>query len=144
MPLWMVDKPPYTVEVSDADRESAPPGETLPRRHPKAKDGLLTRPAEGVDTLFDLVRRTADLYGPQGKGIATRRLLKVHTETKKVKKVVDGQQTEVDKEWQFFELSPYTVTTYKEYETLILQVGAGLRKIGLASPDRVHLFASTR
>ena len=63
---------------------------------------------------------------------------------KKVQKVVDGHVTEVDKEWQYFELSPYHTLTYAEYETLIVQVGAGLRKLGLSSPDRLHLFASTR
>jgi long-chain acyl-CoA synthetase len=51
---------------------------------------------------------------------------------------------EVDKQWTYFELSGYSYLTFKEYETLVLQMGAGLRKLGLVKDDRIHLFASTR
>jgi long-chain acyl-CoA synthetase len=140
MPLHMVDKPPYTIDAPGAEAKE---GETLPRRHIKAKDGLWTVPEEGVNTVFDIVKRASEKYG-QDKGISTRKTIKIHRETKKITKIVGGQPQEVDKEWQYFELSPYKLTTYTEYETLILQVGAGLRKLGLSSPDRIHLFASTR
>ena len=104
MPLHMVSRPPFTIPSP-----SAPPvaGETLPRRHPKAKDGLLERPAEGVDTLFDIISRSAELY-PESHAVGSRTLERVHRETKQVPKVgADGAVTQVDKEWTYFQLSAY-------------------------------------
>lgn len=140
LPLFPVEKPPYTI---DAPGYEPVEGETIPRRHPKAKDGLLTRPSPDVSTNFELLQRTVQKY-PNEPAVGSRKLLKTHKEMKKVPKVVDGQVTEVEKEWTFFELSDYSFMTYKEYETLVLQVGAGLRKLGLSHHEKVHLFASTR
>ncbi|KAK4190986.1 hypothetical protein QBC35DRAFT_45594 [Podospora australis] len=139
IPLFKVQKPPYTIDAPGAVRVE---GETLPRRHPKARDGLLERPALGVFTTFDILKRSTDLYGNE-PAIGTRDLVKVHKETKKIPKVVDGKTTQVDKEWTYFELSDYTYITYKEYHDLVLQVGAGLRKMGLNANDRLHIFATT-
>jgi long-chain acyl-CoA synthetase len=140
LPLYPVEKPPYTVE---APGYAPVPGETIPRRHPKAKNGLVTRPAPEVATNFDLLTRSAKTY-PDEPAVGSRKLLKTHTELKKVPKVVDGQVQQVEKEWTFSELSDYTYLTYREYETLVLQVGAGLRKLGLSPHEKVHLFATTR
>jgi long-chain acyl-CoA synthetase len=60
-----------------------------------------------------------------------------------VQKVVDGVTKEVDKEWTFFELSGFSFLTYSEYDKMVLQVGAGLRKLGLDPGDKLHVFAST-
>ncbi|KAL2264653.1 hypothetical protein VTJ83DRAFT_7163 [Remersonia thermophila] len=138
-PLRKVHKPPYTIE---APGYKPVPGETLPRRHPKAKDGLLERPAEDVDTAFDLLRRSAKLYAHE-PAIGSRKLLHTHKETKKVPKVVDGRTVEVDKEWTYYELSDYSYRTYHEYFAHVLQVGSGLRKLGLEAKDRVFIFAAT-
>lgn len=140
MPLNAVHRPPYTVEAPGYEKI---PGETIPRRHPRAKNGLLNKPADDVHTVFDIIRRSARLY-PNHNAVGTRKLIKLHKELKKVKKVVDGETKEVDKEWSFFELTPYTFLTHKEYEQRILQIGAGLRKLGLDSEHKLHLFASTR
>ncbi|KJZ71152.1 hypothetical protein HIM_09451 [Hirsutella minnesotensis 3608] len=139
MPLAQVHKPPFTIE---SPGYKPVPGETIPRRHPRAKGGLLNRPADDVKTVFDIVRRSAKKY-PNHKSVGARKLIKLHREMKKIKKTVDGQVQEVEKEWQLFELSPFTFLTYKEYETLVLQLGSGLRKIGLTPEHRLHLFATT-
>jgi len=139
LPLYTVQKGPYTVEAPGYEPV---PGETIPRRHPKAKNGLLTRPAPEVSTNYDLLRRSADKYSNE-PAVGSRKLLETHTELKKVTKLVDGQPKEVEKEWTFFELSDYSYLTYREYETLVLQVGAGLRKLGLSPHEKVHLFATT-
>lgn len=139
IPLCKVQKPPYTIEAPGYEPVE---GETIPRRHPKAKDGLLERPALGVFTTFDILKRSTDLYGDE-PAIGTRKLIKVHKEKKKIPKAVDGKTTEVDKEWTFFELSDYTYLTYREYFDLIQQIGAGLRKVGLSAKDRLHIFATT-
>ncbi|KAK3955083.1 hypothetical protein QBC32DRAFT_334606 [Pseudoneurospora amorphoporcata] len=139
VPLHFIQKPPFTVEDPNAQPI---PGETIPRRHPKAKDGLITRPAPGVNTTLDLLTRTVELYGDE-RAIGSRKLIKLHKHVKKVPKVVDGETVMVDKEWQYFELTPYSYITYGEYFTTVKQIGAGLRKLGLEPTDRLHMFATT-
>ncbi|CAJ2505204.1 Uu.00g125980.m01.CDS01 [Anthostomella pinea] len=139
LPLHMVQKPPFMVTAPGASEVE---GETKPYRHVKAKDGFVTRPAPHIATVYDLFTNSAKVYGDK-PAIGARRLIKTHTDTKKVPKVVDGVKTEVEKKWNYFELSPYEFLTYKEYETRALRVGAGLRKLGLDPSDKLHLFAST-
>lgn len=137
----MTNKPPFTVEVPGS---SPVPGETIPRRSIRSPEKLLVSPDEdNIATVFDIVRSSAKRYGDR-KAVGSRKLIKKHNETKKVKKMVDGKIQEVDKMWTYFELSGYSYLSFKEYETLVLQLGAGLRKLGLKAQDRVHLFASTR
>lgn len=131
---------PFTVEASGYE---AVEGETLPRRHPKSKDKLTTTPSDDVTTIFDILKRSADKFG-NAKAVGTRRLMKTHYENKKVKKTVDGVTTEVDKKWTYYELSGYSYLSFVEYECIVLDIGAGLRKLGLAKDDRLHLFAGTR
>ncbi|CAK7567045.1 MAG: long-chain fatty acid-CoA ligase [Sporothrix epigloea] len=138
-PLHAVDKAPYTVEVPGAHRA---PGETVSRRHPKARDGLLERPSPDVDTVFSLVRYSGTKYS-QEPAIGSRSFVGIHKEIKKVSKVIDGEVRQVDKEWAFFELSDYTYTTYGDYFQLVLKVGAGLRRLGLNRLEKLHIFAST-
>ena len=140
MPLKQVRKPPFTIESPGYDEV---PGETKPRRHPRAKDGLITSPAEGVNTVFDIIKRSASVW-PDGQAVGSRKLIQMHTETKKVQKNIDGEVQEVEKKWQLFELSPFTFMTYKDYLQYALDLGAGLRKLGLAAGDRLHLYAATR
>lgn len=138
-PLHFVQKPPFTVQ---APGELANEGETAPLRHFKAKDGLIDIPASGIRTVFELIKDSVEKF-PRKNAVGSRNLVKVHREVKKVPKMVDGVAQEVDKEWQYFELSPYVYTTYADYEKMVLQVGAGLRKLGLAPHDKLHIFAST-
>ena len=132
--------PPFSVEVPGYEPIK---GETIPRRHPVAKEKLVSTPSDDVRTIFDILKRSADKYG-NAKALGSRRLIKTHHETKKVTKIVEGVSKEVDKNWTYFELSEYSYISYVEYEKLALDVGAGLRKLGLAKGDRVHLFAGTR
>ncbi|KAI1132893.1 acetyl-CoA synthetase-like protein [Nemania abortiva] len=139
LPLHMVQKPPFMVQDMSVPEIE---GESRPYRHIKAKNGFLTRPSPDVTTVYDLITSTAKKYGSKA-AIGSRKLVKTHIETKKVPKVVDGVKTEVEKQWTYFELSPFNFLTYKEYETRALNVGAGLRKLGLEPSDRIHIFAST-
>lgn len=132
--------PPFTVEASGYEPVK---GETIPRRHPVSKDKLVTTPSDDVKTIFDIIRHSAEKFG-NAKALGTRRLIKTHTENKTVKKTVDGVTKDVEKSWTYFELSGYTYISFVEYEKLILEVGAGLRKLGLVKGDRIHLFAATR
>lgn len=132
-------KPPYTVEVPG---QQPVKGETPVRRHPIAVNGLPTKPADNINTVYELIKVSAAKYG-NAKCMGSRKLVRTHQETKKVKKMIDGEEREVDKNWTYFELSGYEYLTFTEYERLTLQLGAGLRKIGLETNDRVHIFAAT-
>ncbi|RYP90014.1 hypothetical protein DL770_003859 [Monosporascus sp. CRB-9-2] len=138
-PLHMVHKPPFMVEVSDAPKVD---GETKPYRHFKAKHGLITRPEPDIGTLFEILTNSAKKYG-DNKAIGSRKLIRTHTEKKKVPKIIDGVKKEVEKEWTYFELSPFEFITHKEFEKRALSIGAGLRKLGLEPADRLHIFATT-
>ncbi|KAH8205547.1 hypothetical protein TruAng_000253 [Truncatella angustata] len=135
----MSAKGPYSIEVPGAEPVE---GETIPRRLPAAKDGLISKPVENISTVYELVRVSAEKFG-NAKAMGSRRLVRTHQETKKVKKIIDGQEQQVDKNWTFFELSPYEYITYHEYERLVLDIGSGLRKLGMEKDDRVHIFAAT-
>ncbi|EXM15337.1 long-chain acyl-CoA synthetase [Fusarium oxysporum f. sp. vasinfectum 25433] len=140
IPLNLVHKPPFTIEAPGYEKV---PGETVPRRHPRAKDGLINRPANDIHTVFDIVRRSARVY-PNHRAVGSRKLVKLHKERRKVQKNVDGEIKELEKEWQLFELSKFSYLTFKEYEQLVLQVGCGLRKLGLTPKHKLHLFGATR
>ncbi|KAF1813307.1 long-chain-fatty-acid-CoA ligase-like protein [Eremomyces bilateralis CBS 781.70] len=130
---------PVTVEVPGAEPID---GETLPRRHIRAKDGLKTCPTDDVSTMYELLKYASSKFG-NAKAAGTRKLIKEHKEIKKVKKIVDGEETEVEKTWSFFEVSPYSYVSFVEFETIALQMGAGLRKLGLEAGDKLEFFAAT-
>jgi long-chain acyl-CoA synthetase len=135
----MVAKPPFSVEV---EGQKPVEGETTIRRHPAAAKELISRPADNITTTYELVRVSVEKFG-NSKALGSRKLVRTHQETKKIKKIVDGEEREVDKQWTYFELSGYEYISYVEYERLMLQIGSGLRKLGLEKGDRVHLFAAT-
>ena len=131
--------PPYTVEAPGATKVD---GETIPRRNIRTKDQLPVTPEEGINTVYDVVRRASRCFG-NAKALGKRKLIRTHDEIKKVTKMVDGKEQEVDKKWTYFELGPYNYMSFVEYEQMVLQVGSGLRALGLHKDDRVHIFAST-
>ena len=131
--------PPYTTNVAGAEKVE---GETLPRRNTRHKDKLWTVPKEGIDTLYAVLRRSSEKFG-NAEAIGKRRLIKLHNEITKVKKIIDGKEQEIDKQWQFYEQSGYEFMSYVEFEQLCKNVGSALSSLGLKNPDRVHLFAAT-
>ncbi|KAK4165255.1 long-chain-fatty-acid--CoA ligase 1 [Cladorrhinum sp. PSN259] len=135
----MTAKPPFTVEVPGQEPVE---GETLIRRIPKAIPEFITEPEPGVTTVLELVQNAVRKFG-NAKIMGSRKLVRTHQDKKKIKKVVDGEEIEVEKSWTFFEMSPYEYISYVDYEKVILQLGAGLRKVGLEKGDRVHIFAAT-
>ncbi|KAK3680398.1 long-chain fatty acid-CoA ligase [Vermiconidia calcicola] len=132
-------KPPYTVEAPGCKKVD---GETIPRRNARTKDELITVPEEGVNTIYDIVKRSSKKFG-NAKAVGKRRLIETHEETKKVKKMVDGKEQEVDKKWTYFELSKYEYMSFVEYEQMTHKVGSAFRKLGMQAMDRVHIFAAT-
>lgn len=132
-------KPPFSLEVPGCPKID---GETIPRRNPHAINKLIDRPTDDIATVLDIVLTSAKKFG-NAKALGSRKLLKTHQETKKVKKIIDGKEEEVDKQWTYFELGPYEYMSFNDYLKLVSQIGAGLRKLGLVKEDRVHIFAAT-
>uniref|UniRef100_A0A093VZ95 Long-chain-fatty-acid--CoA ligase 1 n=1 Tax=Talaromyces marneffei PM1 TaxID=1077442 RepID=A0A093VZ95_TALMA len=135
----MTKRAPFTVEATGYEPVE---GETIPRRNPAAKDKLISRPADDVATIHDILRRGAKTFG-NAKCVGSRRIVGTHIENKKVKKIVDGVEQEVEKKWTYFELSGYEYLSFVEFEKLVLQLGSGLRKLGLEKGNRLHLYAAT-
>ena len=137
----MSRKPPFSVDSPGYEQVE---GETLPRRNPMVKDKLLSTLAnDTVKTVFEILTRSSQKFG-NARALGSRTLIQVHKETKKVKKMIDGKEEAVDKEWTYYELSEYKYMSFIEYEVLWKEVGAGFRKLGLVKDDRVHIFAATR
>ena len=119
-------------------------GETIPRRNIKTADALVTSPdPSAIKTMPDILKYASAKYG-NAKALGSRKLVKTHNEVKKIKKMVDGKETEVEKKWTYFELSGYTYKTFAEFEKMVLELGAGLRKLGMNKGDKVHMFAATQ
>jgi long-chain acyl-CoA synthetase len=117
-------------------------GETVPYRNAKSKDKLIDKPHEDISTLYDIVTYASAKFG-NARCMGSRKLVKMHNETKKIKKVIDGREQEVEKNWSYFELSGYSYITFTEYEQKIHKVGAGLKKLGLQPQEKIEIFAST-
>jgi hypothetical protein len=132
-------KGPYTSEAAGAQPVE---GETIPRRNLASKDGLINTPAPDVTTMYEVLRYASAKFG-NAKAVGSRRIVNKINETKKIKKMVDGKETEVDKNWEYFELSSYTYKSFVEFEKIALAVGSAVQKLGFKPHDRMHLFAAT-
>jgi hypothetical protein len=129
-----------TVEAQGHERVQ---GETIPRRNAKCPDALVKSPREGLNTMHDILKYASETFG-NAKAMGSRKLVHTHNEVKKIKKIVDGKEQEAEKKWTYFELSGYSYMSFVEFEQLALQLGAGLRKLGLQPGDRLHMFAGTQ
>ena len=85
---------PYTVEAPGYTKQK---GETIPRRNTRTKDALKLTPEEGINTIYDVVKRSSKKFG-NAKALGKRRLIETHEDTRKVKKMVDGKEQEVRQE----------------------------------------------
>ncbi|ODV85055.1 hypothetical protein CANARDRAFT_28775 [[Candida] arabinofermentans NRRL YB-2248] len=124
----------------------AKPGETAPRRFYKVKDAAVSKPVGyNCTTLYEFFYEAMNKHGKDKPMQAWRDLIEIHFETKKVKKVIDGQTVEVDKEWMFYEQSDYKYMTFGELEQVINNFGKGLVKLGveIGNVEKFHIFAST-
>jgi long-chain acyl-CoA synthetase len=136
----MRNKPPFSVEVPGVQKKD---GETIPRRNPMAKDELITIPESGITTTYENLLRSVKKFG-NAKAIGTRKLIQEHHEVKKVKKMVDGKEQEVDKKWTYFELGPYEYITFNEHKDFVMNLGSGLAGLGLTKQDKMHVYGATR
>ena len=128
--------------TADAPGVQKVDGETIPKRNAKAVNELKLTPNADIKTLYDVLRYSSAKFG-NAKAVGARKLLQVHEETKKIKKMVDGKEQEVDKKWQYFELGPFEWKSFVEFEQLCLSVGTAMKHLGYGPGDRIHLFGAT-
>lgn len=128
-----------TVEVGEAIK-----GETAPRRRAAQRDAPLERPADfPATTIPELVQEAVRRHGAR-RCMGWRELVEVHTDIRQIKKVVDGEEQLVDKEWTFYEYLPYQYQTFPEVLKQVRSYSAGLAKVGLQpGKDRLHIYAAT-
>ncbi|KAI8089635.1 uncharacterized protein BX664DRAFT_297483 [Halteromyces radiatus] len=127
----------YSLKVAEAK-----PGETETRRSFLSPDELITVPAEGVTTLYDILVHSATKY-PERQGFGYRQLKNTFQEKKELTKTVNGEQVKELKTWTLFELSGYHYYTYQETRDMAIILGAGLKQLGLSKGDKIQFFAST-
>lgn len=131
---------PLTVAVGEAK-----PGETAPRRKASQKAAALERPADSkATTIPEFFQECVERHGDRN-AMGWRDLLEVHVDTKKITKIIDGKETEVDKDWTYYEYSNYHFLTFPELSKLIKTYGKGLVEFGLkpSQQSKLHIYAST-
>lgn len=129
-----------TVPVGEAK-----PGETAPRRKATQKAGAVSRPLDSkVNYVFEFFEECVKRNGSL-KAMGWRDLKQVYTEVKPVKKIIDGKEQTIDKEWLFYENSQYHYIDYPSLNKLVKDYGKGMVKLGLKpdQQDKLHIFAAT-
>lgn len=79
------------------------------------------------------------------RAMGWRELIDIHSETKILKKIVDGKETELEKKWEFFEYSEYKFITYQKLLQDVKTYSIGLNKLKYFKKNQnyLHIFAST-
>ncbi|KAM0789806.1 hypothetical protein ACM66B_006657 [Microbotryomycetes sp. NB124-2] len=117
-------------------------GEGRVRRFVNTADKLVDKPSDGVNVVADILKQSSVKYANQ-KAVGWRDLVKMHTETKDVKKKVDGKQVTEQKTWQYFELTDYKYMTYKELYDVSKQAGSALIETGHSKETIFNIYSQT-
>ncbi|PKI82768.1 long-chain-fatty-acid--CoA ligase [Malassezia vespertilionis] len=105
-------------------------------------EALLERPAEGVNTMVDLLHYATKKHGNTCK-IGTREIVREHKDQKVVRKKVGDKEVEETKTWTFYELTPFHYTTLNQFAENVKKFAKGLGALGFDSSKRFNIFAST-
>lgn len=108
----------------------------------KTDNGLIDGNTLDIPTAYDIVARSARLFGSQN-GLGERELVKVHTEEKEVTKMVKGQEKKEMKKWQFFEMSDYKYRSYRQFLDDVHTVGSGLAALGMDKQTMFNIYSKT-
>jgi long-chain acyl-CoA synthetase len=136
-------KPGYYGEGSYEVSPPAGPGEGGVRRCTLAKDGLVERPLEGINTVYDIVDYAARTHGSK-KALGWREVVKIVEEEKEVTKVVEGKEVKEKKVWKYFELSDYKFHSYIEVKEIVSEIARALVHLGVSDKDIFNVYAQTR
>lgn len=142
MPRVQTLRPGYYGEGSV---EVAPPtdGQGGIRRFAITKDELVTRPVDGVNTVFDIVEYAARTHGSRN-ALGWRDVIRTHEEEKEVTKTVDGKEVKEKKKWKYFELSDYKYHTFVEVKEIVSEIAGALLELGIGAGEVFNVYAQTR
>lgn len=129
-----------TVPVGEAKT-----GETAPRRKAAQKAAALDRPLDSKATNVPEFFEECVNRNSERNAMGWRKFIDTHVDTKKVTKIVNGEEKKVDKDWTFYEYGSYEYMLYLELWELVQQVGRGAVKMGMKPllDDKLHIFAQT-
>jgi long-chain acyl-CoA synthetase len=122
---------------------SAQPGESRVRRLERTGDRLITSPAEGINTVYDILQYATRTHGTRN-AYGYRDVIDVVEEQKEVTKTVDGQKVKETKTWKYFHLSDYKYITFVDLKNIVSEVSRGLLKLGVRKNDVFNIYAQTR
>lgn len=132
---------PYSLELDSPHADNEGPVRRLKTVAHGDLISLIPR-FPNITTTYELLRHAVETWGDK-ECLGSREHIKDHVEEKKIVRVVNGVEQETTKKWIYAELSPYKYRTYRDIGTESTAIGAGLRKLGLNSGDRVGLYADT-
>lgn len=136
-------KPGFYGKGSEEYEPPAREGEGPIRRNILSKDGLVTQPFEGIDTVYDVLSYAARTHGTRN-ALGWRDILEVHEEEKEVKKIVDGNEVIDKKKWKYFELSDYKYLNFVEVKEAVSEIARALIDLGVTAEDVFNVYAQTR
>ncbi|CAA7262325.1 unnamed protein product [Cyclocybe aegerita] len=142
MPKIHTLKPGYYGEGSVEITPPAAPGEGPIRRCTLSKNGLVTQPFEGIDTVYDVVAYAARTHGSRN-ALGWRDIVDVVEEEKEVTKVVEGKEVVEKKKWKFFELSDYKYISFIEMKEAVSEIARALINLGVTKEDVFNVYAQT-
>ncbi|TFK36168.1 long-chain-fatty-acid-CoA-ligase [Crucibulum laeve] len=111
------------------------------RRCSLSKDGLVTQPFAGIDTVADIIAYAARTHGTR-PALGWRDIIKMHEE-KEVKKVVEGKEVIEKKKWKYFELSAYKYLSFVEVKQAVDEIARALVDLGVGKGDVFNVYAQT-
>ncbi|EKM76160.1 hypothetical protein AGABI1DRAFT_115928 [Agaricus bisporus var. burnettii JB137-S8] len=124
--------------------EVEPPseGQSAVRRLDITKDELVSRPAEGVDTVYDILQYAARTHGSRN-ALGWRDIIKIHDVEKEITKAVDGKQVVEKKKWKYYELSDYHYHSFVDVQRIVSEIARGFAELGINSHDVFNVYAQT-
>ena len=130
---------PATVEVGPPKVD----GESRIRRARVAKDALVERPFDGIDTVHDILAYAARTHGTRD-AVGWRDIIDIVEEEKEVHKVVAGKEVTEKKTWKYFHLSDPKWYSYVEFQEAVSEISRALVDFGITQEDIVNVYAQTR
>ncbi|KAJ3061938.1 long-chain fatty acid-CoA ligase [Podochytrium sp. JEL0797] len=112
-------------------------------RSTKSPLALTHRPADGINTVYDIFHRGFTTT-PDQPSFGQRRVVNVIEEQKMVtKRVPGGGEIEELKTWKFFELGPFEWLTWRDAQQISKAYASGYRALGVQTNDNLAIFADT-
>ncbi|KAG7087876.1 hypothetical protein E1B28_013814 [Marasmius oreades] len=138
----LTNKPGYYGKGSVDVAPPASSSEGPIRRLAISSDKFVTKPSDGIDTVFDIIPYAARTHGTR-KAMGWREIVEVHEEEKEVKKTVDGKEVVEKKKWKYFELSDYKYMNYIELNDAVTEIAKGLVELGIQPNHIFNIYSQT-